>query len=452
MPGGRAPDSGVPVGTLIVLMLAVATISVGFGVVLPLLPGLMQSLLKPGSGQALVSWNTGLLTSIYVLALFVFAPICGRLSDRYGRRGVLILGLVGFAASMLVFSFVGSLISLYGERFLSGMFAAAVTPVASATVGDLSTSDESRARRLTLISVAAITGFLAGPMLGLMLSRLGSNLGPQFGASGPLAIPLAATGFFALLLAAAVAVTVPGASHKALSGASRTPVATEDAKLLFKLLLLAFIVSSGVGVFEVGLALRGKQELGLNQAQIALMFTECSLVMIVVQTIVFSPLVKPANTRWLIAPALAIMAVGLFLVPRASDLALMLAVIGAVAASAGVVLPVLTYWISSKAGNAQGAQLGKQTSAASLGSAFGSAAGGFLFEAPFPGASFILAAALTAVGVWLSLKLPRLLSKSTSTSNKGRVTLDCALGVARMNRKSVQNRIGRSATSIRCRR
>ncbi|MFX8727534.1 hypothetical protein ABTM60_19760, partial [Acinetobacter baumannii] len=82
-------------------------------------------------------------------------------------------------------------------------------------------------------------------------------------------------------------------------------------------------------MFEVGLALRGKQQLGLTQYQIALMFSECSGVMFAVQAIVFSPWVKPETTRWLIAPALAVLAAGLFLVPRASDFRLMLVVIGA---------------------------------------------------------------------------------------------------------------------------
>jgi hypothetical protein len=83
--------------------------------------------------------------------------------------------------------------------------------------------------------------------------------------------------------------------------------------------------------------------------------------MFVVQAIVFSPWVKPETTRWFIGPALAVLAAGLFLVPRASDFVLMLAVIGAVAASAGILSPILTYWISSKAGKALGAELGKQT-------------------------------------------------------------------------------------------
>lgn len=343
MIGERTPPSGVPLGTLIVLMLAVATVSLGFGIVLPLLPDLVQGVLQLKNGALQISWHTGFLTSIYVLGLFLFAPLWGRLSDQFGRKGILILGLVGLAASMLVVSVGESIFAVYGERFLSGMFAAAVTPVASATIGDLAATDESRARRLTLLSVAAITGFLAGPMLGLFLSRLGEGIVLPFGPSGPLTIPLTATALAALPVAVAVAFAVPGASHKISNRAPPIPADQTNAAVVFKLMLLAFIVSSGVSAFEVGLALRGKGELGLSQGQVAMMFTECSLVMIVVQAIVFSPLVKPASTRWLITPSLAVMAIGLFLVPGASSFTLMMVVIGAVAASSGVVLPILTY-------------------------------------------------------------------------------------------------------------
>ena len=156
--------------------------------------------------------------------------------------------------------------------------------------------------------------------------------------------------------------------------------------------------------------MRGKQELGLTPTQIAIMFTECSLVMLVVQVLVFAPWFKPDMTRWLIAPALAVLAAGLFLVPRASDFTLMLVVIGAVAASAGILLPILTYWISANAGSAQGWELGKQTAAASLGVTVGSAAGGLLFDlAALRGASFVLTAGLTVLGFLLSFKLPYLL-------------------------------------------
>ena len=403
-------STDLPRATMAVLMLAVFTVSMGYGVLLPLLPYLIERLLGTAADGSQVSRATGLLTGLYTLSLFLFAPAWGHLSDRYGRRIILLIGLFGFSATMLTFSFIENLSAVCAERFLSGMFAAAVTPVALAMIGDLATTEEARGRRLTFVSLAGISGFLLGPMLGVFIARGAASMLPATSAAGSLALPLAGTAVLALLVAVAAAIAVPGT--KLGDAAPKRGLAASESVpwLVPKLLALAFIVSAGIGVFEVGLALRGKQDLGLTQYQIASMFTLCSLVMFVVQAIVFSPWVRPATTRWFIAPALAVLAAGLFLVPRAFDFTLMLLVIGAVAASAGILSPILTYWISSKAGKAQGAELGKQTAAASLGAAVGSAAGGVLFDvATIPGASFLLVTALTVFGVLLSLSLPKLL-------------------------------------------
>jgi predicted MFS family arabinose efflux permease len=251
-------------------------------------------------------------------------------------------------------------------------------------------------------------------MLGVFVARSAANMPPIVGGAGALTLPLAGTAVLAIFVAAGAAVSVPGVKRGDVTPKRDRPDLSASRWLVPKLLILAFIVSAGVGVFEVGLALRGKQELGLTQYQIALMFTECSLVMFVVQSIVFSPWIKPKTTRWFIAPALAILAAGLFLVPRAPDFTLTLVVIGAVAASAGILSPIMTYWISIKAGKAQGAELGKQTAASSLGAAVGSAAGGLLFDvASPPHASFLLVAVLTALGALLSLGLPNALAIRT---------------------------------------
>ena len=387
-------------------MLSVFTVSMGYGVLLPLLPYLIERLLGAGGNPSQVSTSTGLLTGLYTLSLFLFAPVWGRLSDRYGRRTILLIGLIGFSATMATFAFIENLTAVYAERFLSGMFAAAVTPVALAAIADLTTTEAARGRRLTLVSLAGISGFLLGPTLGVFLARSTAGLLPIVNPAGSLALPLAGTAMLALLVAIAAAVVVPGT--KGIDTASgRRETTQQPGWLVPKLLLVSFAVSAGVGVFEVGLALRGKQELALSQYQIALMFTECSLVMFVVQAIVFSPWVRPETTRWLISPALAVLAVALFLVPRASDFTLMLLVIGAVAASAGILSPILTYWISNKAGKKQGRELGKQTAAASLGAAVGSAVGGVLFEVPLlPGASFLVVTALIALALLLGLGLP----------------------------------------------
>jgi MFS family permease len=402
--------AGVPASTMTALMLAVFTVSVGFGVALPLLPYLIERLLGAGVEAAQISRHTGLLTAVYTLSLFLFAPMWGRLSDRRGPRGVLLVGLLGFGASMLVFSFVESLTAVYAERFLSGMFAAAVTPVAAAAIGNFTTTEQGRARRLAFVTMASIAGFLLGPMLGVFVTRFAADFFSLAMPAGSIAIPLAATALLAFLAALAVAFAVPGRQGSAQSKLASIGSVDRTTWLMPKLLILTFIVSAGIGVFEVGLALRGKLELSLTPYQIALMFTECSLVMFVIQAIVFSPWFKPDKTRWLIVPALAVLALSLFLIPWASDFAWTLVVIGAVSASAGILTPILTYWISARAGSAQGWELGKQTAAASLGVTVGSAAGGLLFNvAALPGGPFVLTAGLVALGFLLSLGLPHLL-------------------------------------------
>ena len=416
MNNGLRSSTDLPRATMVALMLAAFTVSVGYGVVLPLLPYLIERLIGAGAEVAQVSRHTGLLTAVYTLSPFLFAPMWGRLADRYGPRGVLLVGLFGFGITMLIFSFVESLTAVYAERFLSGIFAAAVMPVAAAAIGNFSSTEQQRVRRFAFVSMASITGFLLGPMLGVFVTRFAADLFTLALPTGSIAIPLAATALLAFAVAAVAVFTVPSANSNDRSLKTKSAAVNETPWLVPKLLILTFIVSAGVGVFEVGLALRGKQELGLSPTQIAVMFTECSLVMFVVQAIVFAPWFKPDMTRWLIAPALAVLAVALFLVPQASDFTLMLVVIGAVAASAGILLPILTYWISVNAGSAQGWELGKQTAAASLGVTLGSAAGGLLFDvAGFPGASFVLIAALTALGVLLGLGLPYLLVRRNAT-------------------------------------
>ena len=416
MNDGLTLSTDLPRGTVTALMLAAFTVSVGYGVVLPLLPYLIERLLGTGVDLAQVSRHTGLLTAVYTLSPFLFAPMWGRLADRYGPRNVLLTGLFGFGLTMLIFSFVESLTAVYAERFLSGIFASAVTPVAAAAIGNFSSTEQRRVRRFTFVSMAGITGFLLGPMLGVFLTRFAADFFSLALPTGSLAIPLVATSLLTLAVATAAAFAVPGTIGKHRSQKTTTAAINQTPWLVPKLLVLTFIVSAGVGVFEVGLALRGKQELGLTPTQIAIMFTECSLVMFVVQAIVFTPWFKPDMTRWLIAPALAVLAAALFLVPQASDFTLMLVVIGAVAASAGILLPILTYWISVNAGSAQGWELGKQTAAASLGVTVGSVAGGLLFDvAALPGASFVLAAVLAALGVLLCLGLPNLLVRRNAT-------------------------------------
>lgn len=403
----------VPGSTMAALMLAVFTVSLGYGVLLPLLPSLVARLLSSESTPSQISQHTGLLTGVYALALFLGAPAWGRLSDARGRRTLLLVALLGFGAATLVFVLAESLEAVYVQRFLSGLFAAGVTPIASATIGDVAAAGEKRGRRLAFISMASIAGFLLGPTVGVFTARAGATILGVAMPAGSILIPLASTGALAVLVGVLVALAVPNTRGLARTYAHPTWAGARRSSLALRLLVLTFVVSAGIAVFEVGLALRGTQELKLTPYEIAVMFSECSLVMFLMQGIVFSPLIKADDTRWLIAPALFVLVTGLLLVPLASGFWLMLAVIGGVAASAGIASPILTYWISAIAGGAQGWELGKQTAASSLGVTIGSVAAGLLFNVDaVPAAPFVLTAAFVAAGSIVSFGLPNVLMPS----------------------------------------
>lgn len=390
------------------LMGAMFTVAVGYGVVLPILPFSIERLVGTGDAAA-ISRNTGLLTGTYALALFLFAPSWGRASDRLGRRPMILFGLVGFALTLALFGLINSLPLLYLSRFLNGLFAAAVTPAAYALVGDLAPSRMGRAHRFALLNIAATAGFLVGPMIGGLVLGGARAFAPWL-ARAAVPAPFLVTAALALLAVPFVWRLLPAVPRRSGSRPRRTR--REHRMIRMRLLAIALVTAAAVGAFEVGLSLRGKEILGLDAYRIGTMFTECSLIMFVAQGLVFSPLIKPETTRWLLVPGLAALAAGLVAVPLAVGyLALVLAV-GLIAASAGILSPIVTYWISLSADESQGAELGLQTAAASLGQALGSAAGGLLFDASIlPVAPFTVPAAAVLAVLTAAFGLPRLLAR-----------------------------------------
>ena len=401
---------------LFALMSALFATAVGYGVVLPVLPFLVGRLPEVADVAA-ASRHTGLLTGTYTLALFLLSPVWGRLSDRHGRRRVLLLGLGGFAVTLPLFAVAESLPLLYLSRLLSGSFASAVAPVVYAHVADHAPTKEWRAHHFALLNIAGTAGFFVGPVVGGLALLAARALFAGGAAVGFLA-PFLATSLLTVLAGVAVRTFMP-----TKVGLHATPAATaktgNDRTLIVRLLSISFVTALAVGAFEVGLALRGKQVLNLNAYQIGMMFTECSLVMFVVQALVFSPLVKPDLTRRFMTPGLVILAAGLAAVPFAGGYIAMTLAVALIAASAGLLSPIATYWTSLAAGETQGTELGRQTAAASLGQAIGSAAGGMLFDVVIvPNASFTLTAALVAVGLAASAGLSkRLDALSTATAS-----------------------------------
>ena len=400
---------------LFAVLLAMFAITVGYGIVLPILPFLIERLAGTADAATL-SQHTGLLTGTYTLALFLFAPLWGKISDQRGRRPVILLGLIGFATTFTLFALVESLPLIYLGRFLDGLFAAAIAPAAYALVGDHAPTKEWRAYRFALVNVAGTAGFFVGPMLGGLVLGVARELFSD-GIEGAFTAPFLATSGLAVVGALAVWSLVPAAARRKEGGiaTAETPI---DRAVMLRLWAIAFVAAVAIGAFEVGLSLRGKQVLGMDASQIGMMFAECSLVMFVVQALVFSPLIKPQVTRWFLTPGLVLLAVGLVVVPFANSYITMTIAVALVAASAGILSPIVTYWVSLGGGETQGADLGRVTAAASLGQAVGSAAGGLLFDVSIvPNATFIVTATIVLTGLAASLGLPRLLAQPQETGS-----------------------------------
>jgi predicted MFS family arabinose efflux permease len=392
-----------PVRAVLALITATFVISASFGLNMPLLPPLIEAV-TAGRRSISVPLHAGLLAAVFTLALGAFAPAWGAWSDRVGRRQVLLIGMGGFALTMAAFAAPSSLAALYAEQLLSGMSAAAVLPVASALVADLAPDDHWRASRLAWLNMALVAGFVLGPVVGSQT--------PHLLIDGWAGRPVLVTPFLA---AAALALPALGMLWRWTPRGDverrRSREVQGDSDRVRVLLALTFVVSLAIGIFEVAIAIRGGRTLGLSAVRVAALFTSCSLIMFGAQAAVFSPVVQPRTTARLVAPAFAVMALGLAGAATAGSFAPYVGAVTLFAGSGGVLVPVLAYWVSRHAGRAQGAQLGRQTAAAGLGQAAGSALAGLMFGAAasssaalWVGAAVASAAALASAGLLAGLE------------------------------------------------
>lgn len=384
--------------TRLALPLAVVfVVSLGYGVVLPVLPFMLARVLGEAA-RAAAAWHTGLLTGVYMLALFLFAPLWGYISDRIGRRTVILIGLAGFSIAMLWFALARGLVFVYGARALAGIFAAAVLPVVLAWVSDVSAS-RARAQTFAWLSAASALGFMFGPALSGWLASV--KIVAQDAA---MALP-----FYA---AAVLSGAVWFAAYRFLPESTLLHVRDSEpersALSLMWLLALSLLVMLGLGSFEVGMTLLGRQALNLEPREIGWLFIECSLVMILVQVFVLPRLIQRIGSR-LLAPAFLAMAAGIALLPYAMSLPVMLIGVGLIAAASGMLIPALAYLISLAAGSVPGAALGRQTSAGSFGYAAGSSAAGWLFAVHIA-APFWMTAGLLGLGAVAALRVSNTLT------------------------------------------
>lgn len=145
----------------------------GFGVIIPVMPQLIEELLGVNDVSKASQYG-GWLTFAYAFMQFLFAPVLGNLSDKYGRRPVLLFSLFGFGIDYLLLSFAPTIAWLFLGRLIAGVTGASFT-TASAYIADISTP-ENRAQNFGMIGAAFGLGFIIGPLLGGLLGELGPRV------------------------------------------------------------------------------------------------------------------------------------------------------------------------------------------------------------------------------------------------------------------------------------
>lgn len=145
---------------------------IGLGIIIPVVPTLIQELIHGDVSEA--AKYGGWLTFAYAITQFVFSPLVGNLSDKYGRRPVLLLSLFGFSLDYLLLAFAPTITWLFIGRIIAGITGASIT-TASAYIADIST-DENRAKNFGMIGAAFGLGFIIGPVIGGLLGQYGGRV------------------------------------------------------------------------------------------------------------------------------------------------------------------------------------------------------------------------------------------------------------------------------------
>jgi DHA1 family tetracycline resistance protein-like MFS transporter len=400
----------------------------GFGVVLPLLPFWAERL---GAGPV----GVGLLLTVYALAQFIFTPVLGTLSDRYGRRPIILASLLIEALSLALSAVAGSLAILLVARFIGGLGAANIGS-AQAVVADV-TPVEGRARGMGLIGAAIGLGFVVGPALGGLVAPLGPAVPFWVAMSVALANALLVLRFLPetryartespsdflatravrrrerrtttrvpTLPSAAPVPTVIRGMGVAFAGwrrVLRNPV-------VVRLVVINLLFTVAFTAMEAVFPLFTQHSFGWKAIQNGYIFTYAGIVIVLMQGGLVGQLVKRWGERRLLITGLVMLAAGLALLSWSTNLALLLVALGVVSISDGAVTPVVSALLSfASPPTAQGETLGLAQGVAGLGRVIGPLAAGSAFAIGGPGAPFFLGRALGVLAALIAL--PALSSK-----------------------------------------
>ncbi len=383
---------------LYILMFNMFIAMSGIGLVIPVMPQYLETF--GVAGQAL-----GFIIASFALGQFLFSPLAGDLSDKLGRKKLIIVGLVIFSASQLWFGLATYEWMLYAARFISGIGGAFLIPATMAFVADITTLEE-RGKGMGFLGASMSLGFMIGPALGGFLASVSLSF-PFYMAS--LAALIA--GIISLIILPDIKNTVseiPSEPKKReniitqMKNSVKTPY--------FMMLIIIFVFTFGIANFQTTFSLYVDHKYNYTPQDIAVVLTVGGFIGVIVQTLVVEKLFKRFGELNVILVNLIVAAIAFLLFFVVDGFALVLLVASIFSTATTLIRPAVNTVISKMAGNEQGFAAGMNNAYMSLGSMIGPALAGMFFDInisyPFIVGSIILLASWAITLIWIKRKKP----------------------------------------------
>lgn len=369
---------------LFFLYLTIFVNIVGFGMIFPLLPIYAKEF---QASETVI----GLMAASFAVGEFLFAPFWGRLSDRFGRKPVILLSLLGISFSFAAFAVANTLTWLFISRFLQGVFAVGALTSASAYVADVTTK-ESRIQGMSRLGASFATGFIFGPAIGGFLSSINHQL-PFFAAS---ALTLFNLALVQLLLRESlkekeekIIIKEGFLNFKAMYQGLKGELGT--------LFILMFLWSYALSNNQVAIPLFGAEILNISTILVGVLFSLQGLSAGGVQWFLLAKITPKFGEHKTVFLGLSIMAASLLLLPFSPIAMVMAFLMMAFSFGSAITRPTIQTLISKSTHEGQGTTMGIASSFESLGRIIGPILGGLLFSKLGFYYPFVISAALILV-------------------------------------------------------
>jgi DHA1 family multidrug resistance protein-like MFS transporter len=374
---------------LYILAFSLVVVMLGFGIVIPIMPFYVENL---GAGGT----ELGLLVASYAVMRLICGPIWGNLSDRVGRKPVLMIGIFGYGITMILFGLATRLWMLFVFRALSGILSSATSPTTMAYISD-STPEQERSQGMGILGAAVGIGTIIGPGLGGLLA--GENLATPFFIAGGIS-------FFALLL---IWLFLPEslASDARKGSGERKRLQVKEVwgticSSIGSLLVMAFLASFGLTAFFGIFGLYAMQKYDAGPEQVGGIMMVFGAVIALGQGLLTGPLTKRWGEVVVIQGALVASTAAFLVISLADNMTTFLLAIGFFTLAFAILTPAVAALTSRRTALEQGLTMGLSNAAGSLGRIAGPVLGGVAFDIYLEYPNY-LGAAVMGIGFLISL-------------------------------------------------